>query len=137
MHLRILLTAGFFSELAHLSENEILTEIELRRKESYSKMFGYEYKPRPISNDYSLATQDSKKFIDIDLEADVGMGNKLATELEAYDTTLNLPVKINTQPLGFIPKIQIEESNHPIFLEQENGINMERVVSFAQLLLSH
>jgi len=62
---------------------------------------------------------------------------RLATKLEPYPDTLNLPVSITTEPVGYIPKVHLGECNHPLYLEQENGIDQDRVVSFAKLLLSH
>ena len=62
----------------------------------------------------------------------------LATRLDCYPETLNLPVQIFSQKVGMRPKIEIVDTSHPLFLEQENGINMDRVVSFArQILYGH
>jgi hypothetical protein len=62
----------------------------------------------------------------------------LATQLCCYSDTLNLPLKIQSRKVGLIPKIEVLETSHPLFLEQENGINMERVISFAkQLIYNH
>ncbi len=60
---------------------------------------------------------------------------KIASQLEPYPTTLDLPVMIINQKVGCAPKIEILECNHPLYLEQENGINMERVISFAKEIL--
>lgn len=59
----------------------------------------------------------------------------LDTLLNVYPNTIGLKVKVQTQTLGLIPDISILESNHPLFLEQENGINMDRVISFAKTIL--
>lgn len=62
----------------------------------------------------------------------------LATKLECYPDTLNLEVKVHTQKVGFKPIIEVLECSHPLYLEQENGINMQRVISFAkQLVYNH
>jgi hypothetical protein len=62
----------------------------------------------------------------------------LATQLSCYADTLNLPLKVRSQKVGIIPKIEIIDTSHPLFLEQESGINMERVISFAkQLIYNH
>jgi hypothetical protein len=60
---------------------------------------------------------------------------KLDTPLDVYPNTIGLDVKVHTQKVGWIPAITIVESNHPLYLEQENGIKMERVVFFAKKLL--
>ena len=59
----------------------------------------------------------------------------LDTPLNCYPNTLGLNVKIQTQKVGLIPDIMIESSNHPLYLEQENGINMNRVTQFAMKIL--
>jgi len=60
---------------------------------------------------------------------------KIATSLKPYPETLDLSVNVITQKVGFIPKIELNESSHPLFLEQENGITMDRVTSFAKTIL--
>lgn len=60
---------------------------------------------------------------------------KIATQLEPYPETLDLPVSIITQKVGYAPKIELMECNHPLYFEQENGINMERVIGFAKEIL--
>lgn len=63
---------------------------------------------------------------------------KLATKLDCYPDTVNLAVNVHTQQIGVIPKIEVIETSHPLFLEQENGINMDRVISFArQIMYGH
>jgi hypothetical protein len=63
---------------------------------------------------------------------------KIATQLEIYPDTLHLQVKVHTQKVGYRPRIEVIETSHPLFFEQENGITMERVTSFAkQILFNH
>jgi len=57
------------------------------------------------------------------------------THLESYPETLGLPVRLITRHVGYVPKIELFESNHPLYLEQENGITMERVIGFAKEIL--
>ena len=60
---------------------------------------------------------------------------KIATQLEPYPPTLDLPVMIISQKAGRAPKIEIVECNHPLYFKQENGINMERVTGYAKEIL--
>lgn len=60
---------------------------------------------------------------------------KIATHLPPYPETIGLPVKIFTQQVGYKPLIELYESNHPLYLEQENGITMERVIAFAKEIM--
>ncbi|MGZ3777959.1 MAG: DUF2199 domain-containing protein, partial [Mucilaginibacter sp.] len=63
---------------------------------------------------------------------------KMATKLDCYPDTLNLDVLVYTQKIGITPEIEVIESTNPIFFEQQNGISMERVISFArQILYAH
>ena len=57
------------------------------------------------------------------------------TQLICYPSTLGLKVKLRTQKVGIIPTVELEESDHPLFLEQESGINMDRVSDFAKKLI--
>ncbi|MDN5201960.1 DUF2199 domain-containing protein [Fulvivirgaceae bacterium BMA10] len=59
----------------------------------------------------------------------------LDTQLTCYPNTIGLNVKIRTQQVGIIPIVELEESNHPLSLEQEIGINKERVTDFAKKLV--
>ncbi|MES2108108.1 MAG: DUF2199 domain-containing protein [Bacteroidota bacterium] len=62
----------------------------------------------------------------------------LATQLHVYPDSLGLAVKVRTQKPGTRPEIEVMEADHPLFFEQESGIDMERVTSFArQLLYAH
>lgn len=60
---------------------------------------------------------------------------KIATKLDCYPDTLGLDVLVYTQDVGIKPSIELVESNHPLFLEQESGIDMGRVSEFAKALV--
>ena len=60
---------------------------------------------------------------------------RLDTPLDPYNGTIGLPVSLITQRVGYIPKVEIIESNHPLFLEQENGITWDRVIDFSKQIL--
>jgi len=59
----------------------------------------------------------------------------LDTPLNCYPNTLGLKVKIQTQKIGLIPNILVESTDHPLYFEQENGIDMNRVTQFAMNIL--
>jgi hypothetical protein len=59
----------------------------------------------------------------------------LASELEPYPHTQGLSIKVITQPVGIVPTVILEEYDHPLYFEQESGINMDRVKYFAEKLL--
>lgn len=60
---------------------------------------------------------------------------KIASQLEPYPNTLNLDIMVHTQAIGFVPKIEVLECQNPLFFEQQHGITMERVTSFARQIL--
>lgn len=51
----------------------------------------------------------------------------LSTELEVYGPTLGLKVLVHTQPVGLVPRIELQRSEHPLCVEQRDGITLERV----------
>ncbi|MFM9837493.1 MAG: DUF2199 domain-containing protein [Cyclobacteriaceae bacterium] len=59
----------------------------------------------------------------------------LDTPLNCYPNTLGLKVKVQTAKIGLIPSVTVDETNHPLFFEQENGIDMSRVIMFAKKIL--
>ncbi len=79
--LKILRQAGFFKQFSALTDNEILDKIHEKRKEAYSKIFGYPYEPGRNISDQELAWQDTTKVLHMDLEADVCMENKVYTRI--------------------------------------------------------
>lgn len=59
----------------------------------------------------------------------------LCTNLHLYPDTTNLKTRVITQPVGLVPKIELEPTDHPLAVEQRTGINLERVKEIAGLIL--
>jgi hypothetical protein len=60
----------------------------------------------------------------------------LSTELPPYQpSTLNLKTSVQTQPVGLRPLVELEPTDHPLAVEQREGITLARVQEFAELLL--
>lgn len=59
----------------------------------------------------------------------------LDTPLGVYPNTLGLKVDVQTRQVGIMPAVFVTASNHPLYLEQESGIDMKRVIGFAQEIL--
>ncbi|MFG1869226.1 DUF2199 domain-containing protein [Micromonospora arborensis] len=60
----------------------------------------------------------------------------LSTELPAYPvSTLNLKTEVHTEPVGTRPHVVVEPTDHPLAVEQHNGILVKRVQEIAELLL--
>jgi hypothetical protein len=59
----------------------------------------------------------------------------LANKISLYGDTLNLNVLSHTMPVGQIPLIELEPTDHPLAIEQRTGITMARVHEIAKLLM--
>lgn len=59
----------------------------------------------------------------------------LSTSLPVYPQTLNLKTHAHTNPVGIRPFIELEPTDHPLAVEQRNGITMERVQQIAEMIL--
>ncbi|MNO34627.1 hypothetical protein D3C76_246670 [compost metagenome] len=59
----------------------------------------------------------------------------LSTELSIYPvTTLSLKTRVHTQEVGAVPLIELEQTDHPLAVEQREGITLERVKEIAHLI---
>ena len=70
-------------------------------------------------------------------EAEPPMFGWLATELGLYEpSTLNLATMVHTQPVGFRPHIVLDPTDdHPLAVEQREGVTLARVEAIAARLL--
>jgi hypothetical protein len=61
----------------------------------------------------------------------------LATEFpeSLYPSTWNLKTHVITQPVGIRPHVELEPTDHPLSVEQREGITMARVQEFATVLM--
>jgi hypothetical protein len=59
----------------------------------------------------------------------------LQTALPYQPTTINLKTSVHTMPLGERPLIELEVTNHPLSLEQQNGITMARVQQIVEVAM--
>ena len=50
------------------------------------------------------------------------------------DDTTRLATNLHTQPVGTRPFIEVEPTDHPLAVEQREGITMARVRGFAAIL---
>jgi hypothetical protein len=59
----------------------------------------------------------------------------LSTALPGYPDTLNLKTNVRTREVGRRPLVELEPTDHPLAVEQRNGMTWERVREIAELLL--
>src|SRR5262249_15789553 len=56
--------------------------------------------------------------------------------ISIYDPpTINLKTNVHTRAVGLRPFVELEPTNHPLAIEQRNGITVERVREIAEWLL--
>lgn len=58
----------------------------------------------------------------------------LSTKLPCYPNTVNLKTHVHTRPLGQRPFIELEPTDHPLAVEQREGITMKRVQEIAEMV---
>ncbi len=61
----------------------------------------------------------------------------LSSRIKGYPDTLSLKANVTTPTLEERPKIKLEPTDHPLALEQQRGIRVERVREIAALFHSH
>ncbi|HEX8683331.1 MAG TPA: DUF2199 domain-containing protein [Ardenticatenaceae bacterium] len=59
----------------------------------------------------------------------------LSTSLPVYPPTLNLKTLVHTRPVGERPFIEVEPTDHPLAVEQREGITWEGIQEIAEQLL--
>ncbi|MCR8633527.1 DUF2199 domain-containing protein [Paenibacillus radicis (ex Xue et al. 2023)] len=60
----------------------------------------------------------------------------LSTSIPCYsEETLNLKTMVHTRKLGSRPSIELEPTEHPLAVEQRNGIKLKRVQEIAERIL--
>lgn len=68
-------------------------------------------------------------------EKEPGYSGLLSNELALYPGSLNLQAIVHTLGVGERPSIQLEPSDHPLGLEQSQGITMKRVQEIAEQVI--
>ncbi len=59
----------------------------------------------------------------------------LSSSVPGYPETLSLKTMIHTRPVGVRPLIELEPTDHPLAVEQRDGITWERVQQIAETIL--
>jgi hypothetical protein len=50
----------------------------------------------------------------------------LSNQIPGYPSTVNIKLRVHTQPLGIRPQLEVVEEDHPLAADQEHGISEER-----------
>lgn len=59
----------------------------------------------------------------------------LSTALPGYPETLHLKTHVHTRAVGIRPLVELEPTDHPLAVEQRQGITLARVQQIAELVL--
>ena len=59
----------------------------------------------------------------------------LSTSLPGYPETLHLKTMVHTREVGRRPRVELEPTDHPLAVEQRQGITWERVQEIAERML--
>jgi hypothetical protein len=59
----------------------------------------------------------------------------LNTELCLFGDTINLEVSVQTQKVGQRPQFTVVDKSHPLAIEQQNGITLQRIEVIAEMML--
>jgi hypothetical protein len=59
----------------------------------------------------------------------------LSNRLWQYPDTLNLKCKVISQPVDRRPLIELEPTDHPLSVEQRNGISQQRFIELSEQCL--
>ena len=68
-------------------------------------------------------------------EAEPAFPGWLNTQLPVFGDTFNLEVSVQTQRVGKRPHFTVGDEEHPLAVEQKNGITMRRVEEIAESML--
>jgi len=56
----------------------------------------------------------------------------LCTRIEIYPDTASLRTDVHTLSVGLRPLVKLQHTDHPLSLEQQNGITVDRVIEIAE-----
>ena len=61
----------------------------------------------------------------------------LSTSIPGYPDTLNLKTHVHTRAIGIRPFIELEPTNHPLAIEQREGITLQRVEGIKEIVTQY
>ncbi|MGE6592097.1 DUF2199 domain-containing protein [Bacillus mycoides] len=61
----------------------------------------------------------------------------LSVEIPVYPETLNLKTNVHIREVGMAPYVELELTDHPLAIEQRNGITLERVKKIQEIIQRH
>ena len=75
-----------------------------------------------------------ERWNDDDRDGD-GYFGWLSTPLPMYPNTVGLKTNVRSRSVGVVPLVEVQECDHPLFVEQRNGMTINRWYELAHALL--
>lgn len=87
----------------------------------------------------SLSRRNFERAVDLweqpGREAEPPYFGWLSTSLPCYPDTLHLKTHVHTREIGRKPWVELEQTDHPLAVEQRQGITLNRVQEIAEFIL--
>lgn len=87
----------------------------------------------------SLSTENFDKFLSLyevaERDGEGPFFGWLSTRLPGYPETLNLKTMLHLRNHGTRPLIELEATDHPLAVEQREGVTLERIVAITELAM--
>jgi hypothetical protein len=58
----------------------------------------------------------------------------LSSPIPVYPSTIHLKTNVRIRPIGLVPLIEIQDCEHPLFIDQRDGVTLARVHEFVHAL---
>jgi hypothetical protein len=58
----------------------------------------------------------------------------LSSPIPVYPSTIHLKTNVRVRPVGLVPLIEIQDCEHPLFVDQRDGVTLQRVHEFVHSL---
>ncbi len=59
---------------------------------------------------------------------------RLSSRIQVYPDTLLLKARVHSRSVGLAPFLELQPTNHPLAVEQRNGIDLDRVQEISELM---
>ena len=137
---RAIVPEGEFAERVELTRDQCVVDGEMFFIRGHIEIPIHDY-PDPFSFSVwsSLSERSflhmSERWEASDRASDPPYFGWLCSPIAVYPTTLNLRLSVQSRSPGFTPLFTVEPTRHPLALDQQNGISVERWHEFVHELL--
>jgi hypothetical protein len=75
----------------------------------------------------------TERWEDAERDGDAYFG-WLSSAIPAYPSTIHLKTNVRVRAVGLVPLIEIQECEHPLYMDQRDGVTLTRVHEFVHTL---